>query len=227
MAESSLVVRRAESGPATLLLNRPGRANAIDESTVRALLTELDHDPWATILLGSTAPGIFCAGADLTISDAERARCSDLLYECYECLINRAGPVIAVVEGPAVGGGAQLTTAADLRIAGPGARWRWVGPGHGLAVGAWVLPDLLGRGAGLELALTGCWVDAPQAQRLGLITAVHEQPWQRAHDLVETIAGLDAQAVARVKEIATQSELSSRLAEERNRNRAAFTGALR
>lgn len=222
----SLVVER-ERGLVWVKLNRPERRNAVDEATVSALISELDREPGATVLLGSAVPGIFCAGADLTISDAERARCSDLLYECYEHLITRPGPVIAVVEGPAVGGGAQLATAADLRIAGPQARLRWVGPGHGLAVGAWVLPALVGRGTALELTLTGRWVDATEAMALRLVTAVERQPWRAAEKLADSLAALDPAAVAKIKTITAEPGLRERLAAERDRNRAEWSGAVR
>ena len=126
--------------------------------------TAFAAEPAAPILLDSTDPGVFCAGADLTVSDAERAEISDLLYQCYEVMITRPGPVIAVVSGPAVGGGAQLAGAADLRVAGPDASFRWTGPpGRALAVGAWLLPSLVGRGLALELTMTGRWVDAAEA----------------------------------------------------------------
>lgn len=225
MAQSPLVVTRDRSGAICLLLNRPERRNAIDEATALSLLAELDRDTRSVVLLGSTTPAIFCAGADLKIPDAERARCSDLLYQCFDRMIRRPGPVIAVIEGPAVGGGAQLATATDLRIAGRHARFRWVGPGHGLAVGAWILPALVGRGMALDLTLTGRWVDARQARRAGLVTGVHADPWQAARELASAIAELDPEAVARVKTIATRSELCERLAAERAAN-AQWAGAI-
>ena len=113
---------RVEPGPAGYLrvrLDRPDRRNALDLGMVRALHTAFAAEPATPILLDSTDPAVFCAGADLNVSDAERAEISDLLYECYEVMITRPGPVIAVVSGPAVGGGAQLAGAADLRVAGP------------------------------------------------------------------------------------------------------------
>jgi enoyl-CoA hydratase len=208
-----------------LKLNRPGVRNAVDEQTVAELLAALGESPQSPVLLGSTDPAIFSAGADLSVSDAERTRLSDLLYQCYERMITRPGPVIAVVEGAAVGGGAQLATAADLRISGPGARFRWVGPGHGLAVGAWVLPDLVGRGAALELLLTSRWLAAPEAHRLGL-TMLDDDPWALAERTVRHLRTLDAGAVARIKTITSADGLLERLLAERDGNRSSWSGAV-
>ena len=88
--------------------------------------------------------------ADLSLADDERAQVSDLLYRLYQRMLLSPAPVIAAVDGPAVGGGAQLALASDLRVGGAGARLRFVGPGHGLAVGSWGLPSLVGRGRGCE-----------------------------------------------------------------------------
>ena len=166
------------SGPPGCLrirLARPERRNALDVGMARALLDSFRADPAVPVLIVSADPRAFCAGADLSLPDSERAVVSDLLYECYEVMITRPGPVIAVVEGPAVGGGAQFAAAADLRIAGPGARFRWAGPpGRDLAVGAWVLPALTGRGAALDLILTRRWVEAAEALRIGLVNRIED-----------------------------------------------------
>ncbi|PXY24727.1 hypothetical protein BAY60_19265 [Prauserella muralis] len=221
-----MTAERTRHGLLCLRLDRPHRRNAVDEATVTALLDALEKDPSAAVLLGSTDPTIFCAGADLGISDTERARCSDLLYETYTRLTTRPGLTIAVVEGPAVGGGAQLAAAADLRVAGPGCRFRWVGPGHGLAVGAWVLPSLVGRGLALELTLGGRWVDAPEALRIGLVNAVHAEPWAAAEELAATVTAADADAVARVKSVTARGGLLDRLTAERNGNREGWSGSI-
>jgi enoyl-CoA hydratase/carnithine racemase len=220
----SLVLERSDDY-IRLKLNRPGRRNALAEETVLALLSALDSTPDLPVLLGSTDPSIFCAGADLDVSDAERTRLSDLLYQCYERMITRPGPVIAVVEGPAVGGGAQLASAADLRISGPGARFRWVGPGHGLAVGAWILPSLIGRSVALDLLLSSRWLGADEAYRLGF-TGVDDDPWAAAERLVSHIGSLDGGAVARIKSISAADGLLQRLSDERMGNRAAWTGSV-
>ena len=66
--------------------------------------------------------------------------------------------IIASIHGAAVGAGAQLAVASDLRIGSPPARFRFAGPGHGLAVGAWGLPSLVGRGRAAEICLSMRWV---------------------------------------------------------------------
>jgi enoyl-CoA hydratase/carnithine racemase len=204
--------------------NAPTRRNALTLSTVQHLSTLLDEEPTATILLGSTTPDIFSAGADLAVDDATRARLSDLLYSCYGQMIRRSGTVIAVVEGAAVGGGAQLAAAADIRIISTTARWRWAGPGHGLAVGAWILPALIGRSLGLELTMTSRWLDSAEAVATGFAARIDEDPWQRAYALAGQLATADPAALARIKQVASHGSLLEQLALERELNRSAWSG---
>ena len=91
-----------------LRLAAPRRRNALTLETVAHLQAVLADHRDEVLLLGSTTPGIFCAGADLGVADATRADLSDRLYACYEEMVTRPGIVVAVVEGAAVGGGAQL-----------------------------------------------------------------------------------------------------------------------
>ena len=197
----------------------PERRNALGIATVEALRAVLESEPASTVVLGSTAANIFSAGADVKVADGVRQQISDQLYDCYRSMLTRAGPVLAVVEGPAVGGGAQLTTAADLRVGGSGARWQWVGPGHGLVVGGWVLPGMVGRGRALELTLTSRWLTAEDAVRYGLLDAVYDDPWTQAARTVAHLQTLDAQAVARLKQLSLDGGLLARLAAEQDNNR--------
>ncbi len=205
-------------GALRLLLDGPQRRNALGIGTAEALRAALQSEPATTLVLGSTDADIFSAGADLKVTALVRRQISAELYACYRLMITRPGPVIAVVEGAAVGGGAQLTAAADLRIGGPRACWQWVGPGHGLVVGGWILPALVGRGRALELTLTSPWVSADEAVSYGLLTEVHENPWAQAARVVDHIRELDVQAVAQLKRLSLDDGLLDRLEAERCNN---------
>ena len=221
MPHPHVVVERDEAGYLRLALDRPQRRNALDPGMVVALTEALSADPQAVVVLGSTTPGIFCAGADLTIPEAERAEVSDLLYDCFELMITRPGPVIAAVGGAAVGGGVQLACAADIRVAGPAVRLRWTGPpGAGLAVGAWILPELVGRGRALELIMSGRWVDADEAVSLGLASQVDADQDQAAAELARALAGRPGVPFAGAKIVASAGGLLERLRTERAVNRA-------
>jgi enoyl-CoA hydratase len=227
MMHPHLVVEHRPAGYRWLRLDRPERRNALDVTLMTAVRDALAAEPGVPVLLGSTDPQVFCAGADLTVTDAERATISDLVYDCCEVMITRPGPVIAVITGAAVGGGAQLAAASDLRIAGWGARLRWIGPpGADLAVGAWLLPDLAGRGAALDLVLTGRWVDAGESLALGLVSRVEDDPERAAEELAASLASRGAGAG--VKAVMSAGGLLDRLRAEREVNRAAWarvTGA--
>src|SRR4051812_22571332 len=146
MPGGSLVIDRPAEGVTRLRLDRPERRNALDRDLVEALDDAVRGLDGHVAVLGSTDPACFCAGADLDLDDAERAEVSDGLYGLYAVMTASPVVLVAALDGPAVGGGAQLAVACDVRIAGPGTRLRFPGAGHGLAVGGWALPSLVGRG---------------------------------------------------------------------------------
>jgi enoyl-CoA hydratase len=237
MPHPHLIIENGPAGSRWLRLSRPERRNALDVSLALAVRDALAADPSVPVLLGSADPQVFCAGADLTISDAERAAVSDLIYDCCETIITRPGPVIAVLTGAAVGGGAQLAAASDLRIASPAARLRWTGPpGLNLAVGAWLLPDLIGRGRAMDLVLTGRWVEAPEALALGLVNRVEAEPDAVAEEIVADIVrreeGSPAPGISEmlgvsgVKSVMTAGGLLDRLRAERAANQSAWARAI-
>ena len=223
MPHPHLAVEASPAGYRWLRLARPERRNALDVSLLRAVTEALAAEPEDPVLLASTDPRVFCAGADLTISDAERAAVSDLVYDCCETIVTRPGPVIAVLTGPAVGGGVQIAAASDLRIASPAARLRWTGPpGLDLSVGAWLLPDLVGRGPAMELTLTGRWVEAAEALALGLVNEVCDDPEPVAAQIAARLAGRGAG----VKTVMAAGGLLDRMRAERAVNRAAWARVL-
>jgi enoyl-CoA hydratase/carnithine racemase len=223
MPHPHLTVETSPAGYRWLRLSRPERRNALDVSLLRAVTDALAVEPDVPVVLGSADPRVFCAGADLTISEAERAAVSDLVYDCCEIIVTRPGPVIAVLTGPAVGGGAQLAAASDLRIAGPAARLRFTGPpGLNLTVGAWLLPDLVGRAAAMDLVLTGRWVEAAEALSLGLVNRVCDDPELAAGQIAAELAGQGAE----VKAVMAADGLLDRLRAERSANRSAWARAI-
>jgi len=235
MPHPHLTVETSPAGYRWLRLARPERRNALDVSLLRAVTDSLAAEPGVPVVLGSADPRVFCAGADLTISAAERAAVSDLIYDCCETIVTRPGPVIAVLTGPAVGGGAQLAAASDLRIVSPAARLRWTGPpGLELAVGAWLLPDLVGRGTAMELVLTGRWVEAAEALKLGLVNRVCDDPERVAAEIATDLAGRSAEAGAEagtgagagVKAVMAAGGLLDRMRAERAANRSAWARVL-
>jgi enoyl-CoA hydratase/carnithine racemase len=94
-------------------------------------------------------------------------------------------------------------------------------------VGAWVLPDLVGRGRAAELAMTGRWVDAAEALASGLVNRVEPDPLPAAEELAAGLAAASAPALARVKTIMmADGGLLARLHAEADANRAAWAAAL-
>ncbi len=206
------------NGAVRVRFDDAGRRNSLALDTVEQLRDVLIRDRDRILILGSTSTIVFSAGADITVDDVTRAKISDLLYECYELMITRPGLVVAVVEGSAVGGGSQLVSAADVRVVGTKARFKWVGAGHGLVVGAWILPSLVGRSAALDLAMCSDWVEADDAVRIGLASAVQRDPWAHTESLLKRFSGLDPTAVAGFKQLANAPDLLQRLAAERRIN---------
>ena len=218
---------RPAAGVLRLRFDRPERRNALDRSMVQALLDAFAEPGEPVVLLGSTTRDAFCAGADLRLADDERAAVSDLLYELYGRMTACDAIVVAALDGPAVGGGAQLAIAADLRVASPGARIQVAGPGHGLAVAAWALPSLVGRGRAMDLCLTMRPVGAEEALRIGLVDRLADDAAAAGLALATELAELDAAAAARVKRVAWASALAlGALEDERAGNRAAWSGSM-
>jgi enoyl-CoA hydratase len=199
---STLLVEDRAEGVVGLWLDRPAARNAVDLATVAALQDAFERSGARAFVLGSTDPRWFCAGADLGLPDSERAGVSEQLYELYRVMVLADAPIVVAVDGPAIGGGAQLAIAGDIRIGGPSARFRFPGPGHGLAIGAWALPSLVGRGRALDLCLTMRTVEAQEAASIGLLDRLEPDPREAACELAASLARLDRDAAARVKSIA-------------------------
>lgn len=207
VAPPLLVERTDDRVVATL--NRPDKRNAIDQATIdalHALCEELEADPRILILTGSG--GVFASGAD--IAQLRERRAADALAGINANAFVRINelpmPVIAAVDGWALGGGAELAFAADIRIATPDARFGNPETGLGIipAAGAtWRLPEIVGSAHATELLLTGRVVDAAEALSIGLVTGVHPAGdlLAEAHAIADRIARNDRAATIATKRV--------------------------
>lgn len=189
-------------------LDRPAKHNALDEATVTTL-----HDVLATarrepcvVVVHSTTPGIFAAGADIAellerdAADALRGINSGLM----DAVEAHPWPTVAAVDGPALGGGCELALACDLRIGSHRARFGQPEPGLGIIAGAganWRLPQVVGLPLARRMLYTGEVLDAEAAERAGLLDAVHpvEDLLDAAVALAERIAGRSWRALELTK----------------------------
>jgi len=173
---------RVERRDATVLvgLDRPEKRNALDEATIDSLRRVLDdhsREP-CVLVLHSTTPGTFAAGADiaeLLERDADAAFRSINAGLC-EHLEQHRWPTIAAVDGWAMGGGCELAMACDLRVASPAARFGQPELGLGIIAGAggnWRLVQLVGLGLARRMLYTGTILDAEAALAAGLVDEVH------------------------------------------------------
>src|SRR5688572_19929489 len=105
-------------GPGVLrvLLDRFEKRNALDPPMVAALAEALRGPDCRAVVLGSSDPRVFSAGADLDLDASARASLSDELYSLYQDMRHSPMIIVAAASGPAVGGGAQLLLASDIRI---------------------------------------------------------------------------------------------------------------
>jgi enoyl-CoA hydratase/carnithine racemase len=222
-----LLVDRPAEGVLRLRMNRPDRLNAVNAALVDALIAAFNDASARAVILGSSSPKAFCSGVDLDIRDAERARVSDTLYELYEKMVRLPVPIVVALDGHAVGAGTQMAIAGDLRVVGPGTKIRVAGPKHGLAVAAWGLPGLVGRGRAVDLCLTMRSVGAHEAKTIGLADRVAEEPQEAAVELASALVGLDEAAVGRVKRLVQEGAgRLDALRQERAGNRETWTGSV-
>lgn len=174
---SPLLIER-HSDRTIIRLNRPEVRNAIDQTMVDALhavCAELEAEPKVAILTGTS--GVFAAGAD--ISQLRNRRRDDALAGINSKIFSRIQelpmPVIALVEGFALGGGAELAFAADFRIGTPSTKIGNPETGLGIlaaAGAAWRLRELVGEPRAKEILLAGRTLQADEAKAIGLLNDV-------------------------------------------------------
>ncbi len=205
------ILYSVDDGIATITLNRPDRMNAMTGRMIHDLLqafdlTDADDDVRCVIFTG--AGRAFCAGADLGSGaafdygsladpDIEKTRVGDIYRDgaglvtmrMYESL----KPIIAAINGVAVGAGATMPLAADIRLASTTARFGLVFARRGIipdGAATWFLPKLVGLQTSLEWCMTGRVFPAQEALEKGLIRSLHapEDLLSAARELAREIA---------------------------------------
>jgi enoyl-CoA hydratase/carnithine racemase len=215
---SEAVVLEVQAGIAIVRLDRESNRNAMTPELLDAFEARIGElrrrsDVRAVIVTGSGA--CFCSGADFRTA-AELMQRSGLegqpglresarrVYASFLCLLELELPVIAAINGHAIGGGLGLALACDLRVASRsarlGANFVRLGLHPGMAV-SYILPRLIGVERAAELLFTGRIVTGEEAERLGLVGAAVEpaEVLPRAHALAEEIAAAAPYAVRLTK----------------------------
>lgn len=173
-----------EDSIATITIDRPEKRNAITYAMLFELVATFQKasaDDAARVVILTGVPGAFCAGTDLadlaTIPGETRGlrgEASDdhVWWPAVSC----PKPVIAAIDGPAVGMGAEYTSQCDVRIATPNARFAWNFAHRGLVpdtgAGSWILPRLIGVQAALRLLYSGAFLSAEEALQLGYVSKI-------------------------------------------------------
>ena len=177
---------------AVLFLNRPNKLNAFTFSMMKEIISALDSlegddSVHAVIITGKGRA--FCAGADLSSgqdtfnpsfddfavqeSDFRRDSGGILTLRMYKFL----KPIVVACNGPAVGIGASMQLAADIRLASDQARFGFVFNNRGIvpdACSSWFLPKIVGISRALELTYSGRIIDAQEALQLNLVSSIHD-----------------------------------------------------
>lgn len=193
------ILSHFDHGVTTITINRPKKLNALNKSTIKELhdaFKEADEDSdTKVIIVTGSGEKAFVAGADIrefadySVSQGERlaAQGQALLFDFIAHL---STPVIAAINGFALGGGLELAMAAHFRIASDTARMGLpevslgVIPGYG---GTQRLPQLVGKGRAMEMIMTAGMIDAHQALQYGLVN--HVTPSEELLPLAQKIAG--------------------------------------
>lgn len=190
MAESNqfVLVERPRAGLALVTLNRPERMNSMAFDVMVPLkqtLEELRYDNSVRVVVLTGAGRGFSSGADHKSAGAVpnvegltrptfALRSMELLDDVILALRRLHQPVIAAVNGAAIGGGLCLALACDVRVAASGAYFRAAGINNGLTASelglSYLLPRAIGSSRAFEIMLTGRDVDAEEAQRIGLVS---------------------------------------------------------
>jgi len=210
---SDVVLVEMSERVCTVTLNRPEVRNALDSALQRdsaGALTAAEADDMVDVVILTGADPAFCAGLDLrelgsTAANVVGSR-DEPIVNPFTVLWTMTKPVIGAINGPAITGGFELALACDFLVASERAKFGdtharvGVTPGGGMSV---FLPQTVGLRKAKEMSLTGNFVDAGEAHRLGLVNHVvaHDELLPTARKLAVDIAGNDQRSVRNLKSL--------------------------
>ncbi|HLU73555.1 MAG TPA: enoyl-CoA hydratase/isomerase family protein [Nonomuraea sp.] len=179
-------------------LDRPSKHNSLDQAMVDELdgvLSEARRRP-CVLIVHSTTAGMFAAGADIAELRERDADAALLAINAgpFERLAAHRWPTIALIDGPALGGGCELALACDFRLASANAVFGQPEPSLGIIAGAganWRLPQLAGLATARRMLYAGARLDASEALATGLVDEIvpaAEHLHERGRALADTIA---------------------------------------
>ena len=228
MEEPLIICEPSENGVSVIRLNRPKVRNALN-TALRQQLAEIfiqlndDVDTKAIVLTGGDK--VFAAGAD--INDFLTAKTVDVYLRrserYWQAITNCQKPIIAAVNGYALGGGCELAMHADIIVAGQSAKFGQPEIKIGLMPGAGGTQRLfraIGKHKAMKMILTGDMVGADEADRMGLVSEVveDERTLTRAIEIATQLASYSPIALTQIKEVSMlgpDMPLDSALALER------------
>jgi enoyl-CoA hydratase/carnithine racemase len=210
-----------DAGIATIVLDRPARKNAFTLELIDAWADRLEQagrSDEVRVVVVTGAGDSFCSGVDLSVLQeiertplAHKRMLTDRIHRVAFALEDVDKPVIAAMRGAAVGAGLDMALLCDMRIAGESAMlsegYIKVGlvPGDG---GAWLLPRIVGSAKAMELLMTGDFVDAQEALRLGMVNRVvpDADVLDVTYDLARRIAAAPPVQISMIRRLVRQSE---------------------
>jgi enoyl-CoA hydratase/carnithine racemase len=195
-----------EDGLERLTLDRPRYRNAVDVETLRSLEAIIDgwsDEPPRVVILRATAPG-FCSGVDLKESRGAtpsfaRDR-SAIMHRVLGKLRRTPVPIVAAIDGPALGLGCELAISADIRLGSRSSSFGYPEPRVGVPSPSHHLLWLIGLARAQEMLLTARTVDAAEAATIGLLTRIVDDVDEAAVEVARDIAALAPFSIAKTKE---------------------------
>lgn len=206
------IIFERQDGIATITLNRPEVLNALDPATYAEItdaFQEIERDPAVMVAIVTGAGDrAFTAGADLKLmhtGSADLAEWSPWHPDRWDFGLTTSKPLVAAINGYALAGGLELALVCDIRIASPNAvfgtpevKWNLLD-----GFGAYQLPRIVSLSHAMEMLLTGEFIDAQTAERIGLVSRIvpAEELQAEARRIAARIAANGPMAVRMTKEL--------------------------